>query len=347
MTFRQKSRIIAKERKDRRRGITYSILFHLALFLIMWFVGISSTDRSDEMAYIEIVFEQESGADSPEALQSEAAEAAPEAAASAEEEVVEEEVMEDAPEQADPVEEIELEQPEAQPDPADVETDLVTEDFSEIIAREREQQPEPEPEEEIIEEEIEEVIEEEPEPEPEPEPRPTPTPREADRPTPAESPRERTSPQERPRPTPGQADSDSDRESAADGRGESRASGDSDRPSDTAGDGRVPNPRGGARGEDRSQWSGMQGTGPLTRAVVHRGDSRNLAGEPGVIMIRLCIDRSGNIVFQEINESGTTIENTDLLRRAMDLLSTYRFETDQSAPYRECGNYTYRVNPRD
>ena len=348
MTFRQRNRINAAERKNRRKGMIYSILFHAALFLIMWFVGISSTDQPDEMAYIEVVFEETSGPSAPEAQQSEAAEPAPEAPAPAEEEVVEEEVVEEeAAEIEQPVEEIEVEQPEAQPEPADVVTDLTTEDFSDIIAREREQQPEPEPEEEIVEEEIEEVIEEEPEPEPEPEPRPTPTPSEADRPTQEESPRTRPTPSEFPRPSPGESDSDSDSDSADDGTGESEARGDSGSPSETAGEGRVPNPRGGARGEDRSQWSGFQGTGPLTRAVTHRGDSRELAGGPGVIMIRLCINRSGEIIFQEINEAGTTIEDMDMLRRAMDLLSTYRFETDQDAPFRECGNYTYRLNPSD
>lgn len=346
MTFRQQQRISAIERKDKRRGMTYSILFHAALFLIMWLVSISSTDRSDEMAYIEIVFEQPSGASAPEAQMAEASDAAPDAPASAEE-IVDEEIVDDAPEMAEPVEPIEVQQPEAQPEPADVVTDLTTSDFSEIVAREREQQPEPEPVEEIVEEEIEELIEEQPEPEPipEPQPRPTPTPRETTRETPQESPRTRTSPAEFPRPTPGRSATESSNQSADDGQGDSQARGSSDRASSTAGSGRTANPRGGAGGEDRSQWSGFQGTGPLQRPVVQYGDSKQLAGGPGVIMIRLCIDRNGRIVFQEINRAGTTIEDVNIQRRALDIMSTYVFDTDQSAPYRECGNYTFRLTP--
>lgn len=346
MTFRQQKQISEQEKKDKRRGMTYSILFHLSLLLIVFFFGISSTDGVDDMVYIEVTYEEietSSPESAPEAELSEAAEAAEQAPSEAE--VEEDMPVEEPADRAEPTEQVEAVQAEVETPPADVETDLTTTDFSEILARERETPPEPDPVEEIVEETVEEVEEVEEEIKEEPQPKPTPTPSESERESQVENPRTRTSPQDLSRPS----RSDRSGTSSEDGKGDSQASGTSDNPSSTSGASRTPNPRasGGAGGEDRSQWSGFQGTGPLQRKVTKYGPTKNLAGGPGVIMIRLCINRQGNIVYQEINKEGTTIKDTELLKRSMDHLSDYLFEEDQSAPYRECGNYTFRLTPHE
>ncbi|TVQ48873.1 MAG: hypothetical protein EA362_05370 [Saprospirales bacterium] len=322
MSFRQKDRLSKYEKKDKRRGVTYSILFHLILFLFVLFPLISSIDRLEQPATIEIVFESQASA--PEAMQQQSAEAAPMAQA---EELNEEAPPEERPQPTQPIQQTTPELPRT----SDVNTDLRTSDISEIIANRRARQVEEV--EEVI-EEVEEVIEEAPEPVEE-----TPTPPiEVERPTPAENPRtrpDRTSDFGSP------TGSTSDNTSTDDGRGEAQTQGQGQ--SSSSGDGRSPNPRGGGGGVDRSQWSGFQGTGPLRRQVTTYGNTPQLAGQQGVIMIRLCIDRSGNIIFQEINDAGTTITDPDILREALDIMSTFRFATDQSAPFRECGNYTIRL----
>ena len=283
-------------------------------------------DRLDQPATIEIIFESSSSS-APEAMQSESADAAPMAQA--------EELSEEAPpqERPQPTEPIEQTTPEI-PQTSDVDTDLRTSDIADIIANRRNQEPEV-IEEEIEEvEEVEEVIEEVPDPVEEP---PTPTP-EVERPTPTENTRTRP---DRPRDFGSPTGSTSDNTSADDGRGDSQTQGEGQ--SSSSGDGRSPNTRGGDGGVDRSQWSGFQGTGPLRRQITTYGRVEQLAGQEGVIMIRVCIDRSGNIIFQEINTAGTTITDPAILREALDIMSTYRFAADQSAPFRECGNITWRL----
>lgn len=322
MTFRQKDRLSRYEKKDKRRGMTYSILFHLILFLFVLFPLISSIDRLEQPAFIEIVFESQASA--PEAQQQQAADAAPMAQA---EEFNEETPPQERPQPTQPIQQTTPELPQ----PSDVNTDLRTSDISEIIANRRSREPE------IIEEEIEE-IEEVVEVTPEPVEAPPTPPVEVERPSPVENPRTRPdSPRDFGSPT----GSTSDNTSADDGRGQSQTQGQGQ--SSSSGDSRSPNPRGGGGGVDRSQWSGFQGTGPLRRQVITYGRTEQLAGQEGVIMIRLCIDRSGNIIFQEINDAGTTISDPAILREALDIMSTFKFATDQSAPFRECGNYTIRL----
>lgn len=325
MSFRLKDRLSKYEKKDKRRGVTYSILFHLILFLFVLFPLISSMDRLEQPATIEIVFE--SSASAPEAMQSESADAAPMAQA---EELSEETPPQERPQPTEPIEQVTPELPQT----SDVDTDLRTSDIADIIANRRSQ--EPEVIEEEIEEEIEEVEEVEEVPEPVEEP-PTPV-EEVEEPAPVENPRTRP---DRTRDFGSPTGSTSDNTSADDGRGDAQTQGQGQ--STTSGDGRTPNPRGGGGGVDRSQWSGFQGTGPLRRQVTTYGRVEQLAGQEGVIMIRVCIDRSGNIIFQEINDAGTTITDPAILREALDIMSTYRFASDQSAPFRECGNITWRL----
>jgi len=322
MTFRQRDRLSQNEKKDKRKGMTYSFIFHLILFLIIFFPLISSIDRSDELTYVEVVFES-SASSAPESQQAESAEAAPQPFA---EEEIQEEAQAEEP--TSPVEPIEAPTVPDIQEQSDIETDLRTEDFSEILAGRT--TPDPEPIEEI--EEVIEEVEEIPEVEEEP------APQEVERPSPVENPRTRPessrdfgSPEGRDSPT----------SSADDGDGSAEAQGSSSQSSAASGEGRTPNPRGGGSGGvDRSQWSGFQGTGPLRRNIVEYGPTERLAGTNGVIMIRLCVDRNGTMIYKEINESGTTIDNPALLRQALDIMGEFIFDEDPTAPFRECGNYT-------
>nr|MBS0037885.1 hypothetical protein [Saprospiraceae bacterium] len=323
MTFRQKERLSNNEKKDKRRGMTYSIIFHLILFLLIFFPLISNTDRSEDLTFIEVVFE-DSSPSAPESQMAESSEAAPMPFA---EELSEEEAQ--AEEQPTPVEPIDVTTPDIQQQ-SEVETDLRTRDFSDIMAGRRTPDPEPEVE------EVEEI----------PEPVEEPAPAEVERPTPVENTRTRTetardfgSPTGRDRPT----------NSADDGSGSAEAQGSGDRSSSSAGDARTPNPRGGGSGGvDRTQWSGFQGTGPLKRSIKTYGPTPSLSGESGTIMIRLCVDRNGTMIFKEINKSGTTITNPELLKKALEVMDEFVFDQDPSAPFRECGNYTIRFkNPGD
>lgn len=97
--------------------------------------------------------------------------------------------------------------------------------------------------------------------------------------------------------------------------------------SDTAGDG---------------DWkAGLDGDGILTRKIIHREDITRVAEQDGVIAINVCVNRGGKVSAAKFNETYTTIADRDLIRRALHIVSEYRFETDISAPKRECGMLTF------
>lgn len=92
---------------------------------------------------------------------------------------------------------------------------------------------------------------------------------------------------------------------------------------------------------DEEGHPGLDGTGVITRKVIHREDITPVAKLSGVIAINLCIDRRGHVVSVAKNEERTTITDTDLLWQALDIATRYRFETDYSAAKRECGVLTF------
>ena len=86
---------------------------------------------------------------------------------------------------------------------------------------------------------------------------------------------------------------------------------------------------------------GLDGDGVITRMIVHREDIAAAAIESGIIVVDVCIDRAGKILTAKNNASLTTIDNMDMVRHAMGIAASYRFETDYSAALRECGSLTF------
>lgn len=93
-------------------------------------------------------------------------------------------------------------------------------------------------------------------------------------------------------------------------------------------------------GNDNGQ-NGLDGDGVITRKIIHREDITAAAHESGVIVVDVCIDRKGKILFARNNGEKTTIENVEMVRHALDIASDYRFETDYSAALKECGSLTF------
>jgi len=93
-------------------------------------------------------------------------------------------------------------------------------------------------------------------------------------------------------------------------------------------------------GEDEG-YPGMDGTGVITRRVIHREDITRVARYSGVIAVNLCIDRRGYVVAIAKNAERTTITDVDLVKKALEIATEYRFETDYSAAKRECGVLTF------
>jgi hypothetical protein len=95
-----------------------------------------------------------------------------------------------------------------------------------------------------------------------------------------------------------------------------------------------------AQGEDEG-YPGLDGTGVITRKVIHREDITRVARYSGVIAVNLCIDRRGYVIAIARNDERTTIKDPELVRQAMEIATEYRFEKDYSAAKRECGVLTF------
>jgi len=85
----------------------------------------------------------------------------------------------------------------------------------------------------------------------------------------------------------------------------------------------------------------IEGNGVLTRRIIYREDAKKLAEEDGVIILKVCINQRGSVIYIEYDNENSTISNKDLIDRAIDNVLKYRFERDYSAPLRECGRITY------
>jgi hypothetical protein len=92
-------------------------------------------------------------------------------------------------------------------------------------------------------------------------------------------------------------------------------------------------------GEGEGQ-SGMDGDGVITRKVIHREDITQVAEYNGTIAVDLCIDRRGYVVSVAKNADRTTIADSDLVRRALNIAAGYRFEIDYTAAKKECVTLT-------
>jgi len=87
------------------------------------------------------------------------------------------------------------------------------------------------------------------------------------------------------------------------------------------------------------------GDGVFGRKVVHRDYSmvKKATSKSGVISIKVCIGRDGNVTYVEIDEFETTIDDRGIRKDALRSLKKYRYEPDPSAPREQCGKYKLKV----
>lgn len=97
-------------------------------------------------------------------------------------------------------------------------------------------------------------------------------------------------------------------------------------------------------GESGNEGTGyIEGNGTLTRKVIKRADVNAMVKKEGTILMKLCVTRSGNVDYVEYDREGSTIFDRDIVDAALDAMSKYKFETDYTAPKRECGLFRYNI----
>ncbi len=83
------------------------------------------------------------------------------------------------------------------------------------------------------------------------------------------------------------------------------------------------------------------GDGLFNRRVTYRADVKSVTKEEGKIVIDLCVNRDGRVVYSKFNKAVSSIKTTSVIRKALDVAQQYRFEKDYSAPNKQCGKLTF------
>lgn len=68
------------------------------------------------------------------------------------------------------------------------------------------------------------------------------------------------------------------------------------------------------------------------------------SGSSGKLVFKVCINRRGTISHLEINDVLTTIKDGDILRKALAAMQKYKFEPDVTASTQQCGQYSVVVD---
>lgn len=94
-----------------------------------------------------------------------------------------------------------------------------------------------------------------------------------------------------------------------------------------------------------SRYDGLDlsGNGVLTRKVISRAELSDIIKQNGVFVVNICVNQRGIVVAAKFNEELSTINDPELIRRAIDAAMKYKFEVDYSAAPKQCGRMTFTV----
>ncbi len=67
----------------------------------------------------------------------------------------------------------------------------------------------------------------------------------------------------------------------------------------------------------------------------------------GVVIIRVCVDRNGNVVSSNFEKKGSTTIDEDLINIAKENGYKYKFEKKENAPDPQCGTIRYDFKLKD
>jgi hypothetical protein len=89
------------------------------------------------------------------------------------------------------------------------------------------------------------------------------------------------------------------------------------------------------------QWGDFAGDGLFNRKVIKRAPIAQIADLPGKIVINLCVDQLGKVVFAQFDSPNSTIRSKTITAKAEAYAKMYVFDEDPSAPREQCGRLTF------
>lgn len=93
-------------------------------------------------------------------------------------------------------------------------------------------------------------------------------------------------------------------------------------------------------GNSGTSGNDFQGDGLLTRKVIERANLDKIIKQNGKIVINLCVDRDGAVIFTKADKKSSSIKDPLLLKKAERAAGRYRYEKDYQAAERQCGKLT-------
>lgn len=84
------------------------------------------------------------------------------------------------------------------------------------------------------------------------------------------------------------------------------------------------------------------GDGIFGRKVIYRDKKAlmEVINKSGKIVMKMCINPSGEVTYVEIDEESTTIRDRKVLNKALKAIRNYKFEPKPNGPSEECGKMT-------
>ena len=85
----------------------------------------------------------------------------------------------------------------------------------------------------------------------------------------------------------------------------------------------------------------------ITRKVIRRANIDGLIKQTGKIVINLCVNQEGKVIFAKVDKKKSTLKDPYLLRKAESTAARYRYEKDYTVAERQCGQLTFVVKIQD
>lgn len=95
--------------------------------------------------------------------------------------------------------------------------------------------------------------------------------------------------------------------------------------------------------DEGKQGMDFSGDALFTRRVIKRAEIKQLSKKEGTMVVNLCVNQNGSVVYAEYNYEDSDIFDSGLIVESIQATKKYRFEPDYTAPKKQCGKLTYIV----
>ncbi len=92
---------------------------------------------------------------------------------------------------------------------------------------------------------------------------------------------------------------------------------------------------------DGKFWGDFAGDGLFNRKVIQRADVARLAIKEGKLVVNLCVNQSGEVVYVKCDSDESTISDAQIVALAESVAENYVFEEDATASNQQCGRLTF------